>query len=155
MIRPFRSETERYGEYSKSGEYIYDRPFLWGSKRTGPDLARIGGKYPDSWHYNHMLEPSSMAPGSIMPSYPWLLEDQLDANSTMSKIKAMIRLGVPYPAGYENIAIQDMEKQAKQITANLKKDGIETLPDREIVALIGYLQRMGTDIKAEGLKAKK
>jgi cytochrome c oxidase cbb3-type subunit I/II len=155
MIRPFRSETARYGEYSKAGEFVYDHPFQWGSKRTGPDLARIGGKYPDSWHYNHMMEPSSMAPGSIMPSYPWLLEDQLDANSTMSKIKAMIRLGVPYPAGYENIAIQDMEKQAKQITANLKKDGIETLPDREIVALIGYLQRMGTDIKAEGLKAKK
>ena len=155
MIRPFRSETARYGDYSKAGEFVYDHPFQWGSKRTGPDLARIGGKYPDSWHYNHMMEPSSMAPGSIMPSYPWLLEDQLDANTTMSKIKAMIRLGVPYPAGYENRAIQDMEKQAKQITANLKKDGIETLPDREIVALIGYLQRMGTDIKAEGLKAKK
>ena len=78
MIRPFRSETERYGEYSKSGEFIYDRPFLWGSKRTGPDLHRIGGKYNDAWHYNHMMDPTSMSPGSIMPSYPWLLEDQIN-----------------------------------------------------------------------------
>jgi cytochrome c oxidase cbb3-type subunit I/II len=155
MIRPFRSETARYGEYSKAGEFVYDHPFQWGSKRTGPDLAREGGKYPDSWHYNHMMDPTSMSPGSIMPQYPWLLEDQLDANSTMAKIKAMKRLGVPYPDGYENTAIVDMEKQAKDITANLKKDGIETLPDREIVALISYLQRLGKDIKSEGVKAQK
>jgi cytochrome c oxidase cbb3-type subunit I/II len=90
-----------------------------------------------------------------MPQYPWLLEDQLDANSTMAKIKAMKRLGVPYPDGYENTAIADMEKQAKDITANLKMDGIETLPDREIVALISYLQRLGKDIKSEGVKAQK
>ncbi|MEQ1733416.1 MAG: cytochrome-c oxidase, cbb3-type subunit I [Bacteroidia bacterium] len=155
MIRPFRSETARYGEYSKAGEFVYDHPFQWGSKRTGPDLARIGGKYPDSWHYNHMLDPTSMTPNSIMPAYPWLLEDQLDANTTIAKIKAMQRLGVPYPKGFENIALQDMEKQANEITANLKKDGIETLPDREIVAVIAYLQRMGKDIKAEGNKTQK
>jgi cytochrome c oxidase cbb3-type subunit I/II len=155
MVRPFRSETARYGEYSKAGEFVYDHPFQWGSKRTGPDLARLGGKYPDSWHYNHMLDPTSMSPGSVMPTYPWLLEDQLDANSTIAKIKAMKRLGVPYPEGYENNAINDMEAQAKEIAANLKKDGIETLPDREIVALISYLQRLGKDIKAEGLKAQK
>jgi cytochrome c oxidase cbb3-type subunit I/II len=149
MIRPFRSEVARYGEYSKAGEFVYDHPFQWGSKRTGPDLARIGGKYPDSWHYNHMLEPTSMTPNSIMPAYPWLLEDQLDANTTITKIKVMQRLGVPYPEGYENIALQDMEKQANEIAANLKKDGIETLPDREIVAVIAYLQRMGKDIKGE------
>ena len=154
MVRPFRSETARYGEYSKAGEFVYDHPFQWGSKRTGPDLARLGGKYPDSWHYNHMLDPGSMAPGSIMPSYPWLLEDQLDANSTMSKIKAMIRLGVPYPEGYENQAVKDMEAQANEIAANLKKDGITTKSDREIVALIAYLQRLGKDIKAENLKAE-
>ena len=155
MVRPFRSETARYGEYSKAGEFVYDHPFQWGSKRTGPDLARVGGKYPDSWHYNHMLDPTSMSPGSVMPQYPWLLEDQLDANSTIAKIKAMKRLGVPYPDSYETSAISDMEKQATEITANLKKDGIETLPDREIVALISYLQRLGKDIKAEGLKAQK
>jgi len=147
MIRPFRSETARYGEYSKAGEFVYDHPFQWGSKRTGPDLARVGGKYPDSWHYNHMLDPTSMSPGSIMPSYPWLLDDQVDVSSTVAKIKAMKRLGVPYPEGYENIAAADMEKQAKTISENLKKDGIQTLADREIVALIAYLQRMGTDIK--------
>lgn len=147
MIRPFRSETARYGEYSKAGEFVYDHPFQWGSKRTGPDLARVGGKYPDSWHYNHMLDPTSMSPGSIMPSYPWLLDDQIDVSSTVSKIKAMKRLGVPYPENYENIAAADMEKQAKSISENLKKDGIQTLADREIVALIAYLQRMGTDIK--------
>jgi len=147
MIRPFRSETARYGEYSKAGEFVYDHPFQWGSKRTGPDLARVGGKYPDSWHYSHMLDPTSMSPGSIMPPYPWLFDDQIDVSSTVAKIKAMKRLGVPYPEGFENIAAADMEKQAKIITESLKKDGIQTLADREIVALIAYLQRMGMDIK--------
>ena len=149
MVRPFRSETARYGEYSKAGEFVYDHPFQWGSKRTGPDLAREGGKYPDSWHYNHMLDPTSMSPNSIMPSYPWLLEDKIDVASTVGKIKVMKKLGVPYPDGYENIAAGDMEKQANEIAANLKKDGIQTLPDKEIVALISYLQRLGKDIKAE------
>jgi len=148
MIRPFRSETARYGEYSKAGEFIYDHPFQWGSKRTGPDLARIGSKYPDSWHYNHMMDPTSMSPGSIMPSYPWLLDDKIDAASTLSKIRAMQRLGVPYPAGYEKLAPADMEKQAKAISESLLKDGIRTAPDKEIIALIAYLQRMGRDIKA-------
>lgn len=155
MVRPFRSETARYGEYSKAGEFVYDHPFQWGSKRTGPDLARVGGKYPDSWHYNHMLEPQSMSPGSIMPTYPWLLEDKVDVGSTVGKIKAMQKLGVPYPAGYENQAAADMEKQANEIAANLKKDGIETMPDKEIVALIAYLQRLGKDIKASHETASK
>ncbi len=149
MIRPFRSETARYGEYSKAGEFVYDHPFQWGSKRTGPDLARIGGKYPDSWHYNHMLDPTSMSDKSIMPAYPWLLDDQIDMGSTQAKIEAMITLGVPYPEGYGTKANDDLKKQADAIASHLKQDGIETLPDREIVALIAYLQRMGTDIKAE------
>jgi cytochrome c oxidase cbb3-type subunit I/II len=147
MIRPFRSETARYGEYSKAGEFVYDHPFQWGSKRTGPDLAREGGKYPDSWHYNHMLEPNSMSPGSIMPTYSWLLDDDLDVSTLKSKIKAMQTLGVPYPAGYADIAEADLNKQAEIIAANLKKDGIETSPKKEIIAMIAYLQRMGTDIK--------
>ena len=147
MIRPFRSETARYGEYSKAGEFVYDHPFQWGSKRTGPDLHRVGGKYPDSWHYNHMLDPTTMSPGSIMPAYPWLLDNDLDTASTQAKIKAMMTLGVPYPAGYENIANADLKKQAESIAENLKKDGIETLSNKEIVALIAYLQRIGTDIK--------
>ncbi len=148
MVRPFRNETSRYGEYSKAGEFVYDHPFQWGSKRTGPDLARIGGKYPDSWHYNHMMDPTSMSPGSIMPLYPWLLDDKVDVASTVGKIKAMQKLGVPYPEGYENLAAQDMEKQAKGIAESLQKDGIKTAADKEIVALIAYLQRLGKDIKA-------
>jgi len=149
MIRPFRSETERYGEYSKSGEFIYDRPFLWGSKRTGPDLHRVGGKYPDSWHYNHMYDPESMSPGSIMPPYPWLIENDLDTTYTAAKIKVLQQLGTPYPEGYAEIANQDLREQALGIVESLRKDGIEQerLEDKEIVALIAYLQRLGTDIK--------
>jgi cytochrome c oxidase cbb3-type subunit I/II len=147
MIRPFRSEVARYGEYSKAGEFVYDHPFQWGSKRTGPDLAREGGKYPDSWHYNHMLEPNSMSPGSIMPTYSWLLDDDLNVSTLKAKITAMQTLGVPYPAGYENKAEADLNAQAATIAANLKKDGIETSPKKEIVALIAYLQRLGRDIK--------
>ncbi len=148
MIRPFRSETERYGEYSKSGEFIYDRPFLWGSKRTGPDLHRIGGKYPHSWHYNHMLDPTSTSPGSIMPPYPWLLEDDLDVSQTAAKIRTLQTLGTPYPPRYDEIAVADLEKQASKIAENLKKEGIEQegLEKKEIIAIIAYLQRLGTDI---------
>ncbi len=151
MIRPFRSETERYGEYSKSGEFIYDRPFLWGSKRTGPDLHRQGGKYPDSWHYNHMLVPQTMSPGSIMPAYPWLIDDVLNTSRTADKIKVLKMMGTPYPDGYETIAVDDLKKQASQIAQRLRKDGIvdDNLESREIVALIAYLQRLGTDIKPE------
>ena len=109
MVRPFRSETERYGEYSKSGEFIYDRPFLWGSKRTGPDLHRVGGKYPDSWHYNHMVDPQSIAPGSIMPAYPWLLRDEMDLGTMPKKIKVLTMLGTPYPEGYEDQAVADVK----------------------------------------------
>ncbi|HPG06241.1 MAG TPA: cytochrome-c oxidase, cbb3-type subunit I [Saprospiraceae bacterium] len=149
MIRPFRSETERYGEYSKSGEFVYDHPFLWGSKRTGPDLQREGGKYPDSWHYYHMMDPESMSAGSIMPPYPWLARRDLDLTYTAAKIKTLQSLGVPYPKGYAEKANDDLIKQAQDIAASLKKDGIETenLATKEIVALIAYLQRLGTDIK--------
>jgi cytochrome c oxidase cbb3-type subunit I/II len=149
MIRPFRSEVVRYGEYSKAGEFIYDHPFQWGSKRTGPDLARIGGKYPDSWHFNHMYEPSSISPGTIMPNYPWLFTDNIDTNITAAKIKAMITLGVPYEAGYDKVANADMMKQADGIVANLAKDKITIKNNKEIIALIAYLQRVGTDIKLE------
>ena len=147
MIRPFRSEVERYGEYSKSGEFVYDHPFQWGSKRTGPDLHRVGNKYPDAWHYNHMLDPESMSPGSIMPPYPWLLEDDLDISTTPAKIRAMQTLGVPYPEGYDEIANEDLKKQAEEITQRLKESKIETVSNKEIIALIAYLQRLGTDIK--------
>jgi cytochrome c oxidase cbb3-type subunit I/II len=147
MVRPFRDEVARYGEYSKAGEFVYDHPFQWGSKRTGPDLARIGGKYPDSWHYNHMLEPQSMSPGSIMPSYPWLLDDVIDTAITPAKIRAMQTLGVPYPRGYDQIANKDLMQQADKIAKSLQVEKIETDSDKEIIALIAYLQRVGTDIK--------
>ncbi len=148
MIRPFRAETERYGEFSKSGEFIYDRPFLWGSKRTGPDLHRVGGKYSDAWHYNHMLEPESMSPGSIMPTYPWLLEDDLDLSSTAKKIRVLQTLGTPYPEGFDQIAVDVAKRQAKGIADNLRSTGItqENVDNKEIIAVIAYLQRLGTDI---------
>ena len=149
MIRPFRDEVARYGEYSKAGEFVYDHPFQWGSKRTGPDLAREGGKYPDSWHYNHMYDPRSMSPGSIMPQYTWLLDDELDTASTPAKIRAMQTLGVPYPAGYDKIANTDLRHQADSIAANLKKDKIITPSNAEIIALIAYMQRIGRDIRPE------
>jgi cytochrome c oxidase cbb3-type subunit I/II len=149
MIRPFRSETERYGEYSKAGEFVYDHPFQWGSKRTGPDLHRVGGKYPDSWHYNHMMDPTTMSPGSIMPPYPWLLENDYDKASIPAKISAMRTVGVPYEEGYEETAIADAEAQAGKIVKSLADAKLKTGADKEIVALIAYLQRLGTDIKKE------
>jgi cytochrome c oxidase cbb3-type subunit I/II len=153
MIRPFRYEVTRYGEYSKAGEFVYDHPFQWGSKRTGPDLARIGGKYNDAWHFNHFLEPSSMAPGSIMPSYPSLFENEIDKGSTMSKIHAMRKLGVPYPDGYEAIANEDMEKQASQMALKLEQENkIKISSNKEVLALIAYMQRLGKDIKIQEAK---
>ena len=149
MIRPFRSETERYGDYSKAGEFVYDHPFLWGSKRTGPDLHRIGRKYPDAWHYNHMEDPTSTSPGSIMPRYGWLLTTKLDTSSLQSRIKALRRTGVPYAPGFEQTAQADLETQAATVVANLQTGAITAEPDREIIALIAYLQRLGTDIKPE------
>ena len=149
MIRPFRSETERYGPYSKSGEYVYDHPFLWGSKRTGPDLLRVGKKYPDAWHYKHMENPESTSPGSIMPRYVWLIKNQLNTSSIKQKISALRTIGVPYPDGFENEAMADMQRQADGIVANLKAATIEVEADREIVALIAYLQRLGTDSRQE------
>ncbi|WP_353088878.1 cytochrome-c oxidase, cbb3-type subunit I [Flavobacterium sp.] len=166
LIRPFRSEVERYGDYSKSGEYVYDHPFLWGSKRTGPDLHREGvtgkpfnGGRPDVWHFNHMYDPQSISSGSIMPRYQWLIHDKLDTHLTQKKMEAMVSLGVPYsPEDIAN-APQQMEAQAKKIEASLMKDsqiqksfGTETnvpLKDREIIALIAYLQRLGTDTAAK------
>ncbi len=148
MIRPFRSETERYGEYSKSGEYVYDHPFLWGSKRTGPDLMRIGQKgYSHGWHYNHMILPESMSPGSIMPNYPWLAENELSSADIQAKMKALKTVGVPYTEAQIQNAPKDMKDQAEKIASDLRKEKIEVLADREIIALIAYLQRMGTDIK--------
>ena len=163
MIRPFRSEVARYGEYSKAGEFVYDHPFLWGSKRTGPDLLRVGGKYPDSWHFNHMYDPQSTSTGSIMPRYQWLIKDKHDLSDTESKMRAMISLGVPYTELDIKNARESMDEQSIKIANNIldipdisnyfeeEKNYLGTdfipLEEREIIALIAYLQRLGTDIK--------
>ncbi len=156
MIRPFRSEVERYGEYSKAGEFVYDFPFLWGSKRTGPDVHRIGGKYNDNWHFNHMMDPRTTSPGSIMPQYPWLIKNDLDISQTVNKINAMVTLGVPYSQFELDKAVYLLKNQAKEIENNLRQDpefvknyGDAHIENKEIVAIIAYLQRLGTDIKAE------
>src|SRR5690554_2292071 len=168
MIRPFRSEVLRYGEHSKSGEFVYDHPFLWGSKRTGPDLHRIGGKYSDNWHLNHMYDPQSTSSGSIMPGYKWLVSDPLDKSMTERKMKALVSLGVPYSDEEIANAQQSMDEQGIQIQENLYSDpdfvatyeadkkyaeennqDFVEMKDREIVALIAYLQRLGTDINVE------
>ena len=166
MVRPFRSEVERYGEYSKAGEYVYDHPFLWGSKRTGPDLLRVGGKYSDNWHLNHMYDPQSTSSGSIMPSYSWLVRNRHDRSNIQTKMETMVTLGVPYSDEEIANAEQSMNVQAAKIEKNLYSDpdfakGYEEdkkyasengeefieMKDREIVAMIAYLQRLGTDIK--------
>ena len=155
MIRPFRSETERYGEYSKAGEYVFEHPFLWGSERKGPDLAREGGKYPDAWHFNHMDRPGDVSPGSIMPRYSWLLTQKLDSNSIEDRLNALRRVGVPYTAERIAGARAEIDAQAAKVVANLKQGSVNCEPDKEIVALIAYLQRLGTDIKNSPVTAAK
>jgi len=130
MIRPFRDETERYGEYTKSGEVVYDHPFQFGSKRTGPDLAREGVKSlpnykPDSWHYSHIVNPQQLSPESIMPQYPWLAENEIDLSVTPKKINVMRTLGVPYPEGYEDKAVADLQVQYNKIANGLRDGGID------------------------------
>ena len=154
MIRPFRAETERYGEYSKAGEFVYDHPFQFGSRRIGPDLHRIGGKYPDIWHYRHMENPRSTSQGSIMPNYDFLLTTKLSTLDTKAKIKAMQTLGVPYSREDIENAVKDLKKQAKQIGDGLAVQGVLDSEDKEIVALIAYMQRLGTDIKKEPIASR-
>ncbi|MBI5020422.1 MAG: cytochrome-c oxidase, cbb3-type subunit I [Ignavibacteriales bacterium] len=149
MVRPFRSETERYGEYSKAGEFVYDHPFLWGSKRTGPDLHREGKRYPNLWHFMHMDDPRSVSPGSIMPPYPWLYTQDLDNSTLEPKIRAMQSLGVPYPKGFDLLALTDLQRQAELIAVDLQKQKIPADPSKEIIAVIAYLQRLGTDIQVQ------
>ena len=151
MVRPLVSEIERYGDYSKPGEDVYEHPFLWGSKRTGPDLARVGGKYNHAWHAQHFLDPQSTAPGSIMPAYPWLFEDELDLSRTARKMSALQLLGVPYTdeeiENAEELALQ----QAAQVATELGEQdaSFADLDTKTIIALIAYMQRLGTDIQNE------
>lgn len=160
LIRPLRFETVRYGDYSKSGEFVYDHPFQWGSKRTGPDLAREGGLRGNIWHYNHMFRPKVVSPGSIMPAYTWLHDNDLDVSKIESKISAMRTLGVPYPENYEKQALKDLQAQAHVIAADIvattpkvalkginPNDKIKEIEKKEIIAIIAYLQRLGIDVK--------
>ncbi len=169
LVRPFRSEVKRYGEYSKSGEYVYDHPFLWGSKRTGPDLMRVGGKYPHSWHFSHMWNPQATTTGSIMPAYKWMFDNKkMKHDDIQKKMSVMKTLGVPYTDAEIANAFISIEKQAVEIEKGLETDPnfsksyaaskekakitgetFVQMKDREIVALIAYLQRLGTDIKVK------
>ena len=147
MIRPIRSETVRYGEYSKAGEFVYDHPFQWGSRRIGPDLHRVGNKYPNLWHVRHMEDPRSTTPQSIMPAYPWLLSEPLDFDAIPVSVGAMRAIGVPYPDGDLAWAVTSAETQADEVAvAIIEQGGPDELADKKITALIAYLQRMGTDI---------
>jgi cytochrome c oxidase cbb3-type subunit I/II len=145
MIRPMRAELQRYGEWTRAGELAYDRPFQLGSRRIGPDLQRIGGKYPDAWHYEHMRDPRSTSPGSIMPPYPWLLTRRIDAKDVTRSVQAMQRLGVPYHGVTTEGVARSISAQGAGIVASLAAMNIQTEPDREIIAMIAYLQRLGQD----------
>ncbi len=129
MIRPFRAETERYGHYSVAGEFIYDRPFLWGSKRTGPDLHRVGERYSDDWHRAHLINPRDVVPESIMPNYPWLAENDLDGSTIQDKMRALMVVGTPYTE--DDVANAPAALEGK----------------KEMDAMIAYLQSLGTKIK--------
>ncbi|MFA7096398.1 MAG: cytochrome-c oxidase, cbb3-type subunit II [Gammaproteobacteria bacterium] len=128
MVRPFRAETERYGHYSVAGEFVYDHPFQWGSKRTGPDLARVGGRYSDDWHRAHLINPRDVVPESVMPAYPWLDENKLTGELTAKKMRAMRALGVPYTD-------EEIANAAAQVAGKTELD-----------ALVAYLQGLGTVI---------
>lgn len=151
QVRPLRYETDRYGEYSKIGEFVYDHPFQWGSRRTGPDLARAGyvgsSTYKTAiWHYNHFEKPYEMNPKSIMPAYPWLIKNSVDISGLPAKIRVMQTLGVPYEEGYDQVAADDYKKQADKIVAELKESGVDVAYDKEVVAVIAYLHKLGRDI---------
>jgi cytochrome c oxidase cbb3-type subunit I/II len=169
LVRPLRFETARYGEYSKSGEFVYDHPFQWGSKRTGPDLAREGGntkiRKSNFWHYEHLMAPKDVSPGSIMPAYTWLREDNLDLSLTAKKIRAMQTLGVPYAKGYDQKAVSDLKKQAHEIALDIvnttpkqalagvnQASLVRDIEQKEITAVIAYLQRLGVDITVKTKK---
>ncbi len=153
MVRPFRWETDRYGEYSKIGEFVYDHPFQWGSRRMGPDLARtgvVGGPMykTATWHYNHFMDPQKMNAQSLMPRYPWFSEKDVDYDLMPTKIRAMQTLGVPYPEGFDLEAVADMKKQAQGIADELKKSGIDANPNSQMIAMIAYLHKLGRDISS-------
>ena len=157
QVRPLRWETDRYGEYSKIGEFVYDHPFQWGSRRTGPDLARAGwvgsSTYKTAiWHYNHFTKPKEINPQTIMPAYPWFAKNTVDLTMISVKIRAMQTLGVPYAKDYDQKAVADYKEQADKIVAELKASGVDVAPDKEVVAMIAYLHKLGRDISPANQK---
>lgn len=147
MIRPMRAEILRYGDWTRAAEYQYDRPFQLGSRRLGPDLQREGGKYPDAWHYEHMRDPRSTSPGSIMPTYAWLHRNKVDPADATASVVALSKVGTPYAATDRASVTASMEQQGRTIVGNLSTAGVTAAWDDEIVALIAYLQRLGVDGK--------
>jgi cytochrome c oxidase cbb3-type subunit I/II len=143
MIRTMVPDVLRYGDYSRMGESLFDHPFQWGSRRSGPDLARVGGKYNAAWHFVHMADPRATSPGSNMPAYPWLYTNRTDVASLYGKLNVQRMLAVPYPAMSPAEVQANVAAQAKTIAEELKVTQQLTAPDREIVALIAYLQRLG------------
>ena len=157
QVRPLRFETDRYGEYSKIGEFVYDHPFQWGSRRTGPDLARTGwvgsSTYKTAiWHYNHCTKPKEINPQTIMPAYPWFTKNSVDLAIIPAKIRAMQTLGVPYEKDYDKKSVADYQEQAQKIVAELKASGVDVAADKEIVAMIAYLHKLGRDISPANQK---
>ena len=147
MVRPLVSETLRYGPYSEAWEYVNDHPFQWGSKRTGPDLQRVGGKYPNLWHYKHLMDPRQVSQKSNMPSYAFLASSTLDYTIIEKKVALMQRLGVAYSDQDREEAISHATAEAEVIASDLKQSGVSLSRDTEMTALISYLQRLGTDRK--------
>ena len=152
QVRPFKTETDRYGRYSLSGEGIYDRPFLWGSRRTGPDLARVGGKYPDSWHWLHLIDPRQIEPRSNMPAFAFLTETELDLSHTQRKLEVLRMLGHPYSDAEVAGAEAAARAQAATVAAQLASGGTTLTPVQaksEAIAVIAYLQTLGQAVRAE------
>lgn len=155
MVRPMRSETMRYCVsspiddcWSRAGEYAHDRPFQLGSRRIGPDLHRVGGRYPAGWHYEHMRDPRATSPGSIMPTYGWLYRRSVNVDGVAANMRALARAGTPYSDAAISSAADDFHSQADEIVRELAKIGIDEEPDRESIGMIAYLQRLGTDVEA-------
>jgi cytochrome c oxidase cbb3-type subunit I/II len=149
MIRPFRAETLRYGPWTRAEEYVWDRPFQLGSRRIGPDLQRIGGKYPNAWHWEHMKDPRSTSPGSIMPAYTWLYHQRIDPEDVRASVQALQRLGTPYTDAEVAAVPESLRAQGRSIVMDMRQMRIaDATADLEVVALIAYLQRLGEDGRA-------